>query len=100
MFNDQEGGMLDYYDLTTQRGKKGKKKINKNDENRNKQKIFKLEEITIPETITVKDFAAELKKTTVKEKIKSYRKENPNGTKMDCVRELGISKTSVYQNWD
>ena len=64
MFNDQEGGMLDYYDLTTQRGKKGKKKINKNDENRNKQKIFKLEEITIPETITVKDFAAELKKTT------------------------------------
>lgn len=43
---------------------------------------------------------SELKKTTVKERIKSYRKENPNGTKMDCVRELGISKTSVYQNWD
>ena len=64
MFDDQDGGMLDYYDLTTQRGKKGKKKINKNDENRTKQKIFKLEEITIPETITVKDFAAELKKTT------------------------------------
>ena len=64
MFDDQEGGMLDYYDLTTQRGKKGKKKLNKNDENRVKQKIFKLEEITIPETITVKDFAAELKKTT------------------------------------
>ena len=63
MFDDQEGGMLDYYDLTTQRGKKGKKKIGK-DEQRNKQKIFKLEEITIPETITVKDFAAELKKTT------------------------------------
>jgi len=64
MFEDQDGGMLDYYDLTTQRGKKGKKKIEKEDENRNKQKIFKLEEITIPETITVKDFAAELKKTT------------------------------------
>ena len=63
MFDDQEGGMLDYYDLTTQRGKKGKKKIGK-DEQRNKQKIFKREEITIPETITVKDFAAELKKTT------------------------------------
>ena len=63
MFEDQDGGMLDYYDLTTQRGKKGKKKIGKN-EQRNKQKIFKLEEITIPETITVKDFAAELKKTT------------------------------------
>ncbi|MCI8273367.1 MAG: translation initiation factor IF-2 [Clostridia bacterium] len=64
MFDEQDGGMLDYYDLTTQRGKKGKKKTGKNDENRNKQKIFKLEEITIPENITVKDFAAELKKTT------------------------------------
>ncbi len=64
MFEDQDGGMLDYYDLTTQRGKKGKKKVVKDDENRTKQKIFKLEEITIPETITVKDFAAELKKTT------------------------------------
>lgn len=64
MFEDQDGGMLDYYDLTTQRGKKGKKKIGKNDTNRIKQKIFKLEEITIPENITVKDFAAELKKTT------------------------------------
>ena len=64
MFDEQDGGMLDYYDLTTQRGKKGKKKPNKDDENRTKQKIFKLEEITIPETITVKDFAAELKKTT------------------------------------
>ena len=64
MFEDQDGGMLDYYDLTTQRGKKGKKKAGKDDENRNKQKIFKLEEITIPESITVKDFAAELKKTT------------------------------------
>ena len=64
MFEDQDGGMLDYYDLTTQRGKRGKKKVNKETENRNKQKIFKLEEITIPETITVKDLAAELKKTT------------------------------------
>ena len=64
MFEEQDGGMLDYYDLTTQRGKKGKKKNNKDDENRTKQKIFKLEEITIPETITVKDFAAELKKAT------------------------------------
>ena len=38
--------------------------MTKDEENRTKQKIFKLEEITIPETITVKDFAAELKKTT------------------------------------
>ena len=64
MFEDtSEDGMLDYYDLTTQRGRKGKKK-NLKDENRNKQKIFKLEEITIPESISVKDLAQELKKTS------------------------------------
>ena len=64
MFNDQEGGMLDYYDLTTERGRKGKKKPNKGNEERTKQKIFKLTEIEIPESITVKDLAAEMKKTT------------------------------------
>ncbi len=64
MFSDPEGGMLDYYDLTTVRGKKGKKKAN-NGEERTKQKIFKLTEITIPESITVKDLAQEMKKTTV-----------------------------------
>ena len=63
MFEDQEGGMLDYYDLTTTRGKRNKRKIKK-DEERNKQKIFDLKEITIPENITVKDLAADLKKTT------------------------------------
>ena len=63
MFDDQEGGMLDYYDLTTARGKRNKKKLNKIEEDRT-QKIFKLTEITIPESITVKDLAAELKKTT------------------------------------
>ena len=60
MFNDQEGGMLDYYDLSSSRGKKNKKKANKEE---SKQKIFQLTEITIPETITVKDLAMELKKT-------------------------------------
>ena len=64
MFHDQEGGMLDYYDLTTQRGRKNKRKASKNDESRTKQKIFQLTEITIPESITVKDLAAELKKTS------------------------------------
>lgn len=64
MFNDQEGGMLEYYDLTTTRGRKNKKKSVKKDEERTKQKIFKLTEITIPETISVKDFAAEIKKTS------------------------------------
>ena len=58
-----EGEMMDYYDLSTERGKRGKKKNNKQ-ENRNKQKIFKLTEITIPENITVKDLAAEMKITS------------------------------------
>ena len=73
MFDDQEGGMLDYYDLTTARGKRNKKKNIKNQEERT-QKIFKLTEITIPETITVKDLAAELKKTTAEviKKLLSY----------------------------
>ena len=64
MFDEQDGGMLDYYDLTTQRGRRGKKKAPKENEERNKQKIFQLTEIEIPETITVKDLAQEMKKTT------------------------------------
>ncbi len=64
MFEDQDGGMLDYYDLSTARGKKGKRKNQKNNEERNKQKIFKLTEITIPEEISVKDLATDLKKTS------------------------------------
>lgn len=54
--------MLDYYDLSTQRGRRSEKKGKQ--ENRNKQKIFKLTEITIPQTITVKDLAAEMKITS------------------------------------
>jgi hypothetical protein len=46
-------GVCYYYDLTTERGKRNRKKL-KNDEPRNKQKIFELTEISIPETITVK----------------------------------------------
>ena len=74
MFDDQDGGMLDYYDLTTERGRRGKKRKNQNNEERNKQKIFKLTEIEIPESITVKDFAAEMKKTTAEviKKLLSY----------------------------
>lgn len=62
MFN--EGSMLDYYDLSDNRNRKNKKKLQKQEENHVKQKIFKLTDITIPDTITVKDLAAELKKTT------------------------------------
>ncbi len=59
----EKGDMLDYYDLSTERGRRGKKK-NTKQENRNKQKIFKLTEITIPENISVKDLAAEMKITS------------------------------------
>ena len=62
MFN--EGEMLDYYDLSTERGRRGKKKAQKGNEPRVKQKIFKLTEIEIPENITVKDLAAEMKITS------------------------------------
>lgn len=57
------GEMLDYYDLSTERGRRAKKKTNKQ-ESRTKQKIFKLTEIQIPETITVKDLATEMKITS------------------------------------
>ena len=59
-----EGDMLDYYDLSNNRNRKNKKKANKEQKAESKQKIFKLTEITIPENISVKNLAAELKKTT------------------------------------
>ena len=58
-----EGSMLDYYDLTTTRGRRSKKKLQQG-EDRVKQKIFELTDITIPETISVKDLSTELKKTS------------------------------------
>ena len=58
-----EGEMLDYYDLSNDR-RRGKKKSQKVAENKPKQKIFKLTEIEIPESITVKDLAAEMKITS------------------------------------
>ena len=64
MFDEQDGGMLDYYDLSSDRNKKNKKKFANKVEEKPKQKIFELTDITIPETITVKDFSAELKKTS------------------------------------
>jgi len=60
-FNDDE--MYDYYDLSSDRNRKNKKAKNKPEE-KSKQKIFKLTEITIPETITVKDLAMTMKITS------------------------------------
>jgi translation initiation factor IF-2 len=62
MFEDQEGGMLDYYDMTSSRGAKKKKK--RDETVHQKQKIFELKEISIPKIISVKDLAQELKKTS------------------------------------
>ena len=56
-----EGDMLDYYDLSNDRRRKQKK--NKQEAPK-KNKIFKLTEITIPDTITVKNLAAEMKITS------------------------------------
>lgn len=61
MFDEQDGGMLDYYDLTTERGRRGKREKSKS-RRENKTKIFQLTEIEIPETVTVKDLAADMKK--------------------------------------
>ena len=63
MFDDQEDSMLDYYDLSKGNGRKAKKKNVKQEDQKSKQKIFKLTEVTIPESISVKDLATELKKT-------------------------------------
>ena len=54
--------MLDYYDLSNSRGRRNDKK--QKQEQKSKQKIFKLTEITIPPSITVKDLAAEMKITS------------------------------------
>ncbi|MBR3134318.1 MAG: translation initiation factor IF-2 [Clostridia bacterium] len=62
MFGDQEGGMLDYYDLSNNKGNRRRK--TKKNSSSTKQQIFELKEITIPENISVKDLATELKKTS------------------------------------
>ncbi len=66
MFNDSEGGMLDYYDLSNaRRNKRSKKqKVNSNRREFEKNKIFELTEIKIPEYVTVKELAETMKKTT------------------------------------
>lgn len=36
-----------------------------------------------------------------KEKIVlDWRKQNPRGRKVDCIRETGLSKPTVYKYWD
>ncbi len=64
MFEDSNGGMLDYYDLSTNRGRKRKTKQHKNSQEKSRQKIFQLTEVEITDPISVKAFATEMKKTT------------------------------------
>ena len=64
MFHE-DGEMLDYYDLSTDKKRNKKKQKGAAPEApKQKQKIFKLTEITIPENITVKDLAMEMKITS------------------------------------
>ena len=63
MFHE-DGEMLDYYDMSTEKRRNNKKKQKVQEQPRQKQKIFKLTEITIPEEITVKDLAIEMKITS------------------------------------
>ena len=65
MFEDTESKMFDYYDLSKgNRGKKKNKKKALESVEHIEQKIFELTDIEIPETITVKDLAEKLKKTS------------------------------------
>lgn len=32
--------------------------------------------------------------------VKEWRAANPNGTKADCIKETGISKSTVYRHWN
>lgn len=37
---------------------------------------------------------------TAEQKVQSWRAENPNGRKADCVRDTGLSKPTVYKWWE
>ena len=31
--------------------------------------------------------------------VHQWQKENPTGRKVDCIRETGVGKTTVYKHW-
>lgn len=37
---------------------------------------------------------------TAEEKVKNWKQNNPTGRKVDCIRETGLSKPTVYKWWD
>lgn len=42
----------------------------------------------------------EIGRPTKEKEILEWRRSNPNGTKADCIRELQISKPTVYKYWN
>lgn len=34
-----------------------------------------------------------------KDMVQEWRKNNPNGRKVDCIRDTGLSKPTVYKWW-
>ena len=41
-----------------------------------------------------------IKKSTKEHIVKEYREKNPEARKCDCIRETGLSKSTVYKWWD
>ncbi|CEP45624.1 Uncharacterised protein [[Clostridium] sordellii] len=41
-----------------------------------------------------------IKKSTKEHIVKEYREKNPEAKKCDCIRETGLSKSTVYKWWD
>ena len=41
-----------------------------------------------------------IKKSTNEHIVKEYREKNPEARKCDCIRETGLSKSTVYKWWD
>ena len=37
---------------------------------------------------------------SAQEKVQSWRRDNPSGTKAECIRATGLSKPTVYKWWD
>lgn len=37
---------------------------------------------------------------TAEEKVRNWKQNNPTGRKVDCIRETGLSKPTVYKWWD
>ena len=41
-----------------------------------------------------------IKKSTKEHIVREYREKNPDARKCDCIRDTGLSKSTVYKWWD